>query len=214
MTRIVLRRFLHIRPNAAADVDGAMRRRAAALGWGLTTLAWAFSAAAMPDCTGTYAATLLQPLPASVVVGLDIHDRSSGNLKLADRFLAGVRDAGVSVGTPPNVLLHVSTALLGGTSGTPGNKSEKSYSELSGIEGGVHLSLPTMPDTHLAVRRAPPAMPLLVVRVDATEGSATRIAWVASMQCRMTGTDEGQLAQELGRVVGGALGRRVERRPL
>ena len=32
-----------------------------------------------------------------------------------------------------------------------------------------------------------------------------------SMQWRMTGSDEGRLAQELGRVIGGALGTRVER---
>jgi hypothetical protein len=43
------------------------------------------------------------------------------------------------------------------------------------------------------------------VRVDATAVKDPRIAWVASMQCRMTGSDEGQLVQELGRVIGGAL---------
>jgi hypothetical protein len=37
---------------------------------------------------------------------------------------------------------------------------------------------------------------------------------VASVQCQMTGADEGSVAQELGRVIGGALGKRVERQAL
>ena len=53
---------------------------------------------------------------------------------------------------------------------------------------------------------------LLALRVDATEGKNTRIAWIASLQCQMTGRpDDGGVAQELGRVIGGALGKRVER---
>jgi hypothetical protein len=46
-----------------------------------------------------------------------------------------------------------------------------------------------------------------LVRVEATAVKDARIAWIASMQCRMTEPDEGRLAQELGRVIGGALGR-------
>ncbi len=187
--------------------------RIAALGWGLAIIVWAGSAAAMPECQGTYAATSLQRLPAKIIVGLDIHNRSSAHLKLADRFLAGVREAGIAVGAEPNVLLHVDTSLLGGTPGFSGGSSERSYPELSGLEGGVHLGLPAIPDTRLTARRVPPAAPLLIVRVDATEEPATRISWVASVQCQLTGTDEGQLAQDLGRVIGSALGQRIERRP-
>jgi hypothetical protein len=62
-----------------------------------------------------------------------------------------------------------------------------------------------------ASRPAPAAQPLLVVRVDATEGKNTRIVWVASMQCQIKGSDDGQLAQELGSVIGGALGKKVDR---
>jgi hypothetical protein len=62
-----------------------------------------------------------------------------------------------------------------------------------------------------ASRPVPAGQPLLVVRVDATEGKNTRIVWVASMQCQITGSDEGRLAQELGSVIGGALGKKVER---
>ena len=63
-------------------------------------------------------------------------------------------------------------------------------------------------------RLRPPTPPLLFLRIDATVDTETRISWVASVQCQMIGSDEGLLAQELGRVVGGVLGQRIERRPL
>jgi hypothetical protein len=62
-----------------------------------------------------------------------------------------------------------------------------------------------------APRPASPARRLLVLRVDATVGKDARIAWIASVQCGMTGSDEGEVAQELGGLVGVALGKRVER---
>ena len=73
--------------------------------------------------------------------------------------------------------------------------------------------LPPVPTTGMkASRSAPAAQPLLALRVDATEGKNTRIIWVASLQCQMTGRpDDGGIAQEVGRVIGGALGKRVER---
>jgi hypothetical protein len=170
-------------------------------------------AAATQTCQGTYAATPLQPLPPRIVVGLDIHDRSSRNLKLAERFLAGVREAGVAVGAEPNVLLHVNTSRLGDSSSRQNRGAEQSYSELSGVQGGMQLSLPALPSNRFAAPRPSSAPPLLFLRVDATEGSSPRILWVASVQCGMTSPDEGQLAKDLGRVIGGALGQRIERRP-
>ena len=170
-------------------------------------------AAATQTCQGTYAATLLQPLPAQIVVGLDIHDHSARNLKLAERFLTGVHEAGVAVGAEPNVLLHVNTSRLGDVSSRQDRGAEQSYAELSGLQGGMQLSLPALPGNRFAAPRSPPAPPLLFLRVDATEGNATRISWVASVQCGMISFDEGQLAQDLGRVIGGALGQRIERRP-
>jgi hypothetical protein len=149
-----------------------------------------------------------------VVVDLDIRDRSPRNLALADRFLKGVREAGVAVGREANVLLHVSTSRLRGTSaGTP-RGAERTYSELGGLAGGgMRPQLSPVPATGVkASRSAPAAQPLLALRVDATEGKNTRIIWVASLQCQMTGRpDDGGVAQELGRVIGGALGKRVER---
>ena len=178
-----------------------------------SVMVWCGGASATPSCQGTYAATSLQPLPERVVVDLDIRDRSPRNLTLAERFLGGVREAGVAVGQDANVLLHVSTSRLGETSSGATRGAERTYSELGGLAGGgMRPKLPPMPATGTrASRPAPPAQPLLVLRMDATVGAETRSAWIASVQCRMTGSDEGDVAQELGRVIGGALGKRVER---
>lgn len=181
---------------------------------GLVAMAWTNGAAATQACQGSYAATILQPLPKQIIVDLDIHDRSARNLKLAERFLAGVRDAGVAVGAQPTVLLHINSSRLNEASSRPNRGVEQSYSELSGLQGGAQPSLPALPTTRLANPRAPaPAPPLLFLRVDATEGNAPRISWVASVQCQMTGSDEGQVAEDLGHVIGSALGQRIERRP-
>ena len=180
----------------------------------LAALVCASQAAAMGTCEGTYAATLLQPLPEHITAGIDIHNRSPRNLDLGERFLAGVHDAGVAVGAMPNLLLHVTTSRLDATSTGSGRGEERSFSEMSGLQGGPHVGLPPNPGTRLTTPRAPVAPPLLIIRVDATVGETTRIAWVASVQCSRTGTDDAQLARDLGRVIGGALGQRIERRPL
>ena len=191
--------------------DRATARNAMLLG--ASVMVWCGGASATPSCQGTYAATSLQPLPERMVVDLDIRDRSRRNLMLADRFLRGAREAGIAVGPDANVLLHVSTSRLGETSSGATRGAERTYSELGGLAGGgMRPELPPMPATGTrASRPAPTAQPLLVLRMDATVGTDTRSAWIASVQCRMTGSDEGDVAQELGRVIGGALGKKVER---
>ncbi len=84
---------------------------------------------------------------------------------------------------------------------------------MSGLSGGIPTGMPPMPNTRLTAPRPAPSPPLLVLRIDATEAQASRISWVASAQCRRTGTDDGQLAQDIGLVIGSVLGQRVERRP-
>src|SRR5690349_15145379 len=101
-------------------VVGRMRRgRTAVRGAALLTVSVLLlcgGASAAPSCEGTYAATVLRPLPERMVVDLDIRDRSPRNLMLAERFLRGIREAGIGVGQDGNVLLHVSTSRLGETS--------------------------------------------------------------------------------------------------
>ena len=188
-------------------------RRAALLAAG--ALIWCGGASATPSCQGTYAATSLQPLPDRVVVDLDIRDRSQRNLMLADRFLRGMREAGVMVGQDANVVLHVSTSRLGEMSSGASRGAERSYSELGGLAGGgMRPTLPPIPERGTtASRSAAAAQPLLALRVDATEGKNTRIVWIATVQCRMTrvrrgpaGTGAGQCHRRRAGKEGGAAG--------
>jgi hypothetical protein len=168
-----------------------------------TTLGW-FGAAVMDratatqTCQGSYTAALLQALPAKIVARIDIHDRSPSNLKLAGRFLGGGRDAGVAVGAQPNVTLHVTTSRLSVTPTQSGRGAVQDTAEFSGLEGGIQPSLPALPSTGFATSRSQSTPPLMFVRVDATVGDATRISWLASIQCQMIGSDEVSLRRIWG----------------
>ena len=180
----------------------------------LGVLAFPGVAAALPNCEGTYAATPLQPLPAGVSVGLDIHDASPENQRLAQQFLAGMGSVGVAVGGQPTVLLHVTASILGGGSSRSSYGAEEYYPGLSAFQGGMNPAPPVIPRSSPLTQRSAPAASLLIVRIDATEAQSTRVSWVASVQCQRTGGDDGQLAYELGRVIGATLGQRIERRRL
>jgi hypothetical protein len=167
------------------------------------------AAMAMQSCNGTVAATALQPIPDHPTVGLDVRDNSADTQKLAQRFNAGLRLAGVAVGSKPNVLLYVTGSTLDDGSGRGGG-SARTYSDLSVFDGGKMPKLPPMPSEQLRTGRTPPSLPMLSIKAQATVSGSDRVAWVALIQCKRTGHNDGQLATELGQLVGGILGKRVE----
>jgi len=85
-------------------------------------------------------------LPAKPLVDLDVRDRSPRNVGLAERSLAGLKEAGVAVGDQPNVVLHVSTSRLGGTAGE---------SAARGCQGAVQVLPSTAFGGTLAARQPP-----------------------------------------------------------
>lgn len=179
---------------------------------GYLAVALGGGALAMPSCEGTYAAESLRQLPPGMVVGLDIRDPSPEHLGLAQRFLAGMRTAGVTVGAQPSVLLSISSTRLDTSDQQPGGAAQVNPDH-SNLEGGFQFGLPAMPTTNLTAPATPPAPPLLIFRVEAKEPQEARISWVANVQCQMIGIDDGARAEDLGRVIGAALGQRIDRRP-
>lgn len=165
------------------------------------------TAMAMQSCNGTVAATALQAIPEHPTVGLDIRDNSSDTQKLAQRFTAGLRLAGVAIGSKPNVVLYVTGSTLDDGSGGGGART---YSDLSVFYGSRMPTLPPMPSNQSPGARTPPPRPMLSIKAQATVSGSDRVAWVASIQCKRTGHNDGQLATELGQLVGGILGKRVE----
>jgi hypothetical protein len=179
----------------------------------LLAVALSGAAIAMPTCEGTYTAMSLRPLPEHVVVGIDVRDQSPTNLRLAERFLAGIRNAGIEVGPNPNVLLHVGSSGSQQSLGRSESLYVRGEPELAGIQGGMQISPPTIPDTRFGTPRSSSSPPPLNLRVDATIAKAARISWTTVVRCRRTGADEGALAEDLGRAIGGILGKRIDPRP-
>ncbi len=180
----------------------------------ILAVALAGAAVAMPTCEGTYSATSLRPLPEHIVVGLDIRDRSAVNMRLAERFLAGITKAGFDVGEEPNVLLHVGVSRSQRSLSESNSPYMRNSRELSGLQGGIRISPPAIPNTRIGTLRSPPSLPPLHLRVDATAKQSTRVAWTAVLQCQRIGNDDGALAEDLGRAIGNALGKRIDVSPL
>lgn len=183
-------------------------------GIALMAIAWSGSASAMGSCQGTYAAFLLHALPPRPVVDLDVRNPSPRNQRLAARFLAGVREAGIATGANPNVTLHVRVTETIESPRGSGRRPERRSAGLSALRSGNLRRPPAMPSNRITAPPAARASPRLDVHVDARRRNESRVSWAATVQCRATGTDEGRLAQDLGRVIGSALGRRIERRSL
>ncbi len=175
----------------------------------LLAIAASPAAMAMQGCDGTVAATSLQAIPEHPTVGLDVRDNSPQTQKLAQRFIAGLRLAGVTVESKPNVLLYVTGSTLDGGSGHGGG-SARTYSDLSVLNGGKMPKPPPMPSEQLRGRRTSPQVPMLSIKAQATVSGSDRVGWVALIQCKRTGSNDGQFATELGQLVGGILGKRVE----
>ena len=168
---------------------------------------------AMRSCEGTIAATPLHPLPDHPTVGLDVRDSSPQTKALGDQFIAGLKLADVTVGPMPDVLLFVSGSSLGDRPGRSGGP-ERNYSDMSVFQGGIDHSLPQMPSGRIRGARTPPPLPTLFIRAEATLAGDKRVAWVASIQCKRTGTDDAALATDLGREIGAVLGQRIANRRL
>jgi hypothetical protein len=184
----------------------------AALTFAVAFMAWSGQASAMDSCVGTIGALLLSPMPAKPVVRLDIGNPAPRAQKMAARFMEGLKRAGIPTGPHPNVSLRVTTARFDQTPPEPAPAQESDGSDLSGLAGGVPMAMPPMPSSRVTQRPAAVAPPMLFMRVEALPTDTKRAAWIATLQCRIAGTDDGQRAEDLGHLVGGLFGQRLERR--
>jgi hypothetical protein len=176
----------------------------------LVAAAAARPAAAMESCSGTYSATLIQPLPNPLVVALIVYDDSPRNLALAAQFKAGMQSAGVAVSGTPTVRLSLTVALNGGTDdAAPVPSSDNSFSWMS---GGIRPQAPDQTQFGRASQDTPPVT--VQLRADVRPESGGPVAWVATLRCAMQGNDEQRLAYDIGVVIGRAIGRRADQVPL
>lgn len=187
------------------------KRSAFAAVIGLAGLLLSPGASASQVCQGTYVTAAFHPLPKHITVEVAVRTPSPRTLHLVQEFLKTVRKAGVAVSTPATVVLHVNTSLVSSTADQFEGRQQRT--DFFGTQGGVKLRLPDMPSRGMTSPPSSTPLPLRAIRIEATVRHTGQTSWLASVRCRMIGTDEEQLARDLGQLVGRTLGRTTEQQP-
>ncbi len=182
-------------------------------------LAATASAGAMESCTGQYSATSLQPLPQPAVIALDLHSSTPVNASLGQAFTRGMREAGVRVSGAPTARISVTWQAVGQGAGNPsgtglgtgGGTGWQTWSggARGGLQGGMSAALPDFPDARMFRPSQSAQSALLMLRAEVRKVGSQSVAWVATVQCTVQSADSELLAHQLGRLLGGAIGRRV-----
>ncbi|HET7881311.1 MAG TPA: hypothetical protein VFL55_10530 [Acetobacteraceae bacterium] len=185
------------------------------------------SAGAMESCVGHYSAALLNALPVPTVVALDVPDSTPTNANLLQAFTRGMSEAGQATGSQPTVKLSLSYQVTGqggggggsdGGSTTPGGTaggwSNWSGSNAPWLQGGETAALPGIPSYDAFSPQPAAQSALLFLRAQLQPVGASTPAWIATLQCTMQAADNQQLAYQLGYLIGGAIGKRIDNSPL
>ncbi len=163
------------------------------------------------SCSGTFHSRLLQKLPVPTIVAMDVRDPSPRNLRLAGRFMDGMRHAGVSTGGTPNVALEVTARIElaerapgPGRPGTPSDfaRHDRTGSTLSRERPAMPLFPPLRHDNEMSA-------PTLFLRAELVDPSTSKVLWLGIVHCAIGSSDERQRAYELGVLIGHALGRTI-----
>jgi hypothetical protein len=223
----VLRRLMGTHFVCFVKGRSAMRSWTIAQATLATAVCIAAPASAMDSCSGIYSATLLHPLTEPTIVALDQADSSDVSKHLGEAFTNGMQEAGTTVTGTPTVKLRLSYQIIGqGGSGTggggglnQGGGAQTGWSSWSGgdaaaLQGGQTAALPDIPNFDVFSPKQPVQSALLVVRFEARNVGAEAPDWVASLQCTMQGTDNKTLAYQLGRLIGGAIGKQRSNAPV
>jgi hypothetical protein len=201
-------------------------RATLAAGFGLAVCI-AGPARAMDSCSGMYSATLLHPLAEPTIVALDLADSSDVSKHLGEAFINGMQEADTTITGTPTVKLRLSYQIIGqGGSGNggggglnQGGGAQTGWTSWSGgdaaaLQGGQTAALPDIPNFDAFSPKQPVQSALLVVQFEARNVGADAPDWVASLQCTMQGTDNKTLAYQLGRLIGGAIGKQRSNAPV
>ena len=170
-----------------------------------SALALAPAAHAAETCTGTIGTSLLHPLPSPLVIAAERPLQDAPNPELTQRFVAGMRAAGAELGQSGNVTASMSAEVTPPTSAlaTRSRGPSRTYSNFDWMMGEPGTS--THPDMTGSV---------LMMSMQLMDNASATISWLATIQCTIQTNDAGALAEELGRAIGGAVGKGYVSRPL
>jgi len=181
-------------------------------------------AAAMESCTGQYSAAALSPLPKPVSVSLDLSGGTITSPDLAQAFTRGMQEAGQQMQGPSNATLTLSWSVVGqggagnggGTfmGGNPAGWSNGPGSNAPWLQGGETAVLPGIPSYTMFSPKPAVQSALLMLRAQVRPTGASVAAWIATVQCTIQPVDNTQLAYQLGRLIGGAIGKEVNNSPM
>jgi hypothetical protein len=222
--------FLSVTPRGTMSKFGTFSGLIAATGCLALACGALSPASALDSCSGQYSAALLHPLPLPTVTALDIHDNSPTNVALGQSFMIGLRAAGQATEGAPSAKISVNYQIMGQGNGGPGYSGgglgqgggAGSQSDWSGwsngstdsMRGGQTMALPEFPRYDAFKPRQAAQSALLILRVEVHDAQTNALDWVASMQCTMQGTDDQQLAYQLGYLIGGVMGKRIDRQAM
>ncbi len=156
-------------------------------------------------CAGTVQGSPIRPMAQPVVVSPERPIDAQRDPALAQRFQAGMRTAGVTVAPSGqgSTILALSFLFKAASGSKPGGRT-RTFSNLSWMTGGTG-----------AGRQQPDLRGAQVgVTIYARDAASRTLAWTGTISCAIQTDDPGVLAEGLGKIVGGALGRSIPRAAL
>ena len=151
------------------------------------------AAHALDTCRGTYSGSTLSPLPAPNVVSFQPANGSGQASDLGLQFVAGLQAAGVATTGNPTTQMDLSVTLTPSSSAVaaqaPGSYYGFGWAEDTSSSGSSIMSS----TLHLSG--------------NLTAVQAATMVWVVDVTCTVLVDDRSRLAESIGELVGGAIGR-------
>jgi hypothetical protein len=162
---------------------------------------------------------LLSALPVPTAVAVDVPDSTPTNANLVQAFTRGMTEAGQNTGSSPTAKLALTWQITGqgGGGGNDGNTPDGTTgdgSNWSGLQGGETAALPGIPSYDMFAPKQAVQSALLFMRAQLQPVGSNTPVWIATLQCTLQPVDNQQLAYQLGYLIGGAIGKRIDNSPL
>ncbi len=165
------------------------------LGLGVAaTVAATMPARAAQTCHGTYTASSTTALPSPPAVQFNAGTDDSNQARIAQWFLGGMRDAGVTVDQQAPVQMNVAASV------TPPGAGAR-----AAAQPGTYYGFGWAAD--LSPGAAPIRAGTLTLSVSITDLASATIDWTGTLTCTIATDDKAQLARDIGALIGRTLGR-------
>jgi hypothetical protein len=139
-------------------------------------------------------AMLMQPLPSTLALDSERPIADTTNPQLARRFASGLQSAGVAVSANGNVTLSLAVSVEAPSSG-------------SSAAGGKYQGLDWTSGDPMGIGRNPSIRSAIMsLSVTLTSNSTAAVSWLATINCTVSTDDPGALAEDLGAIIGRAIG--------